>query len=177
VTDDVSDDAGDDSVVAYVAFGSNVDPETNVPRAVALLSQRCDVQATSSVFRTAALDRPGDPEFLNGVVRVATRLAPRELKFDVLRKIEARLGRERTADAYAPRTIDLDLLLYGDAVIDETGLRVPDPDIRRRAFLAAGLVELDAGVRLPDTYERVADLAVMRSASGLTVDDDVTRKL
>jgi 2-amino-4-hydroxy-6-hydroxymethyldihydropteridine diphosphokinase len=167
----------DAHVVAYVGFGSNIEPESNVTRAIELLAQRCEVLATSCVFRTAALDRPADPDFLNGVVRIATKLGPRELKFVVLREIEDRLGRTRTADSYAPRTIDLDVLAYGDVAIDEDGLRLPDPDIRTRAFLAAGLVELDAELRLADSGERIADLPVMTSASGLVVDRDMTRTL
>jgi 7,8-dihydro-6-hydroxymethylpterin-pyrophosphokinase len=71
------------------------------------------------------------------------------LKFEVLRRIEAALGRRRGPDKYAPRPIDLDLLLYGDSVVEEPDLVLPDPDLRTRPFLAAALQELAPGLIEP----------------------------
>jgi 2-amino-4-hydroxy-6-hydroxymethyldihydropteridine diphosphokinase len=115
--------------VVYVAVGSNIDPERNIPEALRRLAENVTVGATSRFYRTEPLGRPGQPPFLNGVVRVRTALDAEILKFKVLRGIEKALGRERTADTYAPRTIDLDILLFDTAMIERPGLRIPDPDI------------------------------------------------
>jgi len=144
------------NVVAYVAVGSNLQPEANIPAALERLLSFVRVTASSTFYRTAALRRPGDPEFLNGVWQIETPLNARALKFSVLRGIENELGRIRGVDRYAPRTLDLDLLVYGEAAINEPGLRVPDPDIRSRPFLAAPLLELSAGLVLADTGETLA---------------------
>jgi 2-amino-4-hydroxy-6-hydroxymethyldihydropteridine diphosphokinase len=165
------------SVAAYIAVGSNIRPEENIPAALDRLRRAVRVTASSTFYRTAALDRPGDPDFLNGVWRIETELPACALKFDVLRRIEDALGRTRGADRYAPRTIDLDLLLHGEAVIAEPGLRIPDPDIRARVFLAVPLLELAPALVLPDTGESLASLPVARAGSGLTPDVSLTELL
>lgn len=143
---------------AFVALGSNIDPERHVPAAVDLLRQRLDVVGVSSFYRSPALGRTDQPPFWNGVVEVRTELEPRELKFDVLRPIESQLGRSRGEDRYAPRTIDLDLLLLGERVIDEPDLVLPDPEIGERPFLAVPLHELAPDLVLPGSGARLADL-------------------
>lgn len=125
-----------------VSIGSNIDPEGNIESAIELLRKRVDVKALSEFYWTKALGPDGRPDFLNGACAIETDLSARTLKFDVLRTIERRLGRMRTADRFAPRTIDLDLALYGDEIYCEDELVVPDPDIRKRAFLAVPLSEL-----------------------------------
>jgi 2-amino-4-hydroxy-6-hydroxymethyldihydropteridine diphosphokinase len=162
---------------AYVGVGSNVHPHENIPRALAMLSEQARIEAISPFYGSAALARPGDPPFLNGVVRVVTALEARALKFDVLRGIEAALGRTRTDDAYAPRTIDLDILLFDDAIIDEPGLRVPDPDLERRAFLARPLLDLDPGVRIPGAGGALADAPCLAQPDRLTPEATFTDQL
>jgi len=162
-------------VTAYIGVGSSIDPERNLPAALRLLRARVDVAAVSSFYRTPALGRPDDPEFLNGAFRIETDLAPRALKYEVLRGIEAELGRERTGDSYAPRTIDLDLLLYSSEVVDEDGLRIPDPDIETRSFIAVPLAELDPELTLPDSGRKVSELFTGAVAGGLHRDAVVTR--
>ncbi|MFW6158917.1 MAG: 2-amino-4-hydroxy-6-hydroxymethyldihydropteridine diphosphokinase [Planctomycetota bacterium] len=147
----------------YVAVGANIDPESNILAAFDRLARWVRVVATSSFYRTPALGRPEQPPFLNGVWQVATDVGPRPLKSRVLRAVESELGRVRTEDRYAARPIDLDIAVYGDLVIVERGLRIPDPDIRERAFLAVPLLELAPGLVLPDTGEALADLAVVRN--------------
>ena len=120
---------------------------------------------------------PDQAVFLNGVWRVETALTARQLKFDVLRPIEAQLGRVRGEDAYAARTIDLDVLLFGDLVSDEVGLCVPDPDIRTRAFILIPLLELDPALTLPDTGEPLVDMASHVNCEAMAVDDEVTERL
>ena len=166
------------AVVAYIAVGSNIQPEANIPAALDKLMSCVRVTASSTFYHTAALQRPGGPEFLNGVWQIETDLDARALKFTVLRRIEEELGRTRTADRYAPRTIDLDLLVYGSAAINEPDLRVPDPDIRSRPFLAAALLELAPELVLADSGERLAALASRLCADGtLTADREMTEQL
>src|SRR5262245_30320803 len=100
----------------FVAVGSNVDPEEHVMRGLRRLDADIGVRSVSTFYRTPALDRPQDPPFINGVVEVGDTLAPLELKTS-LHRIEDSLGRERGSDPYAPRTLDLDLLLHVDGVI------------------------------------------------------------
>ena len=95
----------------------------------------------------------------------------------MLRRIESELGRVRSADRYAPRTIDLDLLLYGDLVIDEPGLRIPDPDIRIRPFIAVPLLELEPGLVMPDTGEAIAGLIDEGRRAQMQPARDITREL
>lgn len=156
--------------VAYIGIGSNVDPEASIGRALELVAQEVRLLGVSTFYRCQALGRPDQPEFLNGACRIATSLAPRPLKFDVLRGVERRLGRERSADKYAPRTIDLDILLYGNVTCDEDDLHIPDPEIRTRPFVAVPLLELAPDAVLPDTGERLADLPAARQGSRLRPD-------
>jgi 2-amino-4-hydroxy-6-hydroxymethyldihydropteridine diphosphokinase len=164
-------------VVAYIGVGSDIEPERNVAAAVAELKQHATVLAVSTFYWSPALRRPDAPRFLNGVVKIETALAPRDLKFSVLRPLESRLGRTRSADKYAPRTIDLDLLLYGSRVIEEADLRVPDPDIRTRVFLAGPLVEVDAGLCLPGTGEPIAAFVDDEALRALEPARDITQRL
>jgi len=134
----------------FVAVGSNVDPEGNVTRGLRLLDAEVGVRSVSTFYRTPALDRPEDPPFANGVIEVGDTLGPFELK-TVLRRVERTLGRERTADRYAPRSLDLDLLLHGDRVVSTDSLVLPHPDILARAFVAIPLLELEPDLILPDS--------------------------
>jgi 2-amino-4-hydroxy-6-hydroxymethyldihydropteridine diphosphokinase len=142
-------------VEAYIGVGSNIQPEHNLPKALQYLQQRVRVVAVATVYRTAPLGRPEQPPYLNTVWQIRTDIFPRPLKFTVLRRIETQLGRTRTEDRYHERTIDLDLLLYGDLVIHEADLVIPDPDIRQRPFLAIPLFELNPNLILPDRQEKL----------------------
>ncbi len=160
-----------------VAFGSNIDPEDSIRRAVRLLDERVGVLAVSNIYRSPALDRPGHPDFLNGACSVTPACPPHELKFSVLRAIEDELGRVRSEDAYAPRTIDLDIALYGDCVIDEPDLRIPDPGIAGRPFLTVPLAELAPDHVVPGTGRSLGDLAGALDADDLELDADCSRQL
>ncbi|MBI5242021.1 MAG: 2-amino-4-hydroxy-6-hydroxymethyldihydropteridine diphosphokinase [Elusimicrobia bacterium] len=128
---------------AYISLGSNVEPEANIPKALELLAAQVRLQGLSTFYRTEPVGPEGQPDFINGVAQVRTDLPPRALKFDVLRPIEAALGRQRGPDRYAPRPIDLDLLVCGDFAMDEPDLVLPDPALNERPFLAAALADLD----------------------------------
>jgi len=166
-----------DPEVVFVAVGSNVDPERNIPAALRSLKRFAPVTATSTFFRTPPLSRPEQPMFYNGVWQLHTTRSPRELKFEVLRCIETELGRERTEDRHAPRPIDLDLILYGDRVIGESDLCVPDPEICQRPFIAIPLLELAPHLVLPDTQQRLSSLAVIRTATDLEALRDFSEHL
>jgi 2-amino-4-hydroxy-6-hydroxymethyldihydropteridine diphosphokinase len=150
---------------AFIAIGSNIDPERNVLAALRLLRRRVQIIAVSTFYRTPAEGRPADPDFINGVALIETDLPPRALKLGVLREIEEALGRERTADGFAPRTMDLDLLVYDD--LEDDALRLPDPDILRRPFLALPLLELDPALRLPRWGTGIREVAERLPAQGM----------
>ncbi len=144
-----------------VVLGSNIEPEANLPAAARLLGERLTVEAASAVYRSAPVGSPGAPPFLNAAVAVVTDLDPGELKREVLRPIEAALGRVRGADRNAPRTIDLDLALYGRLVLrdPEHGLTLPDPSILEHAHVAVPLADLAPAFEHPTTGERLASIA------------------
>jgi 2-amino-4-hydroxy-6-hydroxymethyldihydropteridine diphosphokinase len=131
----------------------------------------------SRFYRTAALGGLGGPDFLNGVVAVETDLDPRALKLSVLCEIERELGRERGDDRTAPRTIDLDLVLYGDLTCEEDGLILPDPDIVKRAFLADALLELEPELALPGSGERLRGLATGLLRDGMVLAETFNARL
>ncbi len=143
----------------FVGVGSSISPEENIREAIRLLRREVRVRAVSTFYRSEALDRPGDPPFCNGVVEVETDLPPAELRRAVLRRIESDLGRVRTEDRYAPRTIDLDILVYGDVVLTTDELVIPDPEIEQRAFLAVPLHELAPNLVLPGSERTIRQIA------------------
>src|SRR5262245_46662957 len=96
---------------AFIGIGSNIAPEKNIREALRMLAKSARIISISTFYREPAIDRPSEPDFYNGVVAIETDLAPTTLKLKLLRKIEADLGRRRSADKYASRTIDLDLLV------------------------------------------------------------------
>jgi 2-amino-4-hydroxy-6-hydroxymethyldihydropteridine diphosphokinase len=135
----------------FVGIGSNVgDREAYVRRALELLAAEpgIDVEQISQIRETDPVGVVDQPRFLNAAARVATDLAPRAL-LDRLLGIEQALGRVRSGERYGPRTIDLDLLLYGDRVVDEPGLHVPHPRLAERRFVLEPLAELDAALVVP----------------------------
>jgi 2-amino-4-hydroxy-6-hydroxymethyldihydropteridine diphosphokinase len=143
---------------ALVSLGSNISPEHNLPSAMALLLEAGSIRDVSRGYQSAAAGPPGQPDFVNVAVLVETDLAPEALR-KRLRQIEAELGRVRTEDKFAPRPIDLDLVLYDDVVIDTAELQLPDPDILLRPYLAVTIAELDPARRHPVTGEPLAEIA------------------
>ncbi len=142
---------------AYVGLGSNIEPEANIRAAVRLLAERERIVGVSTFYRTDS-SPPGAPAFINGAVALDTPRPALALKLDVLRDIEARLGRVRTADRNAPRTIDCDLLLYDGQVEKDGELVLPSPDIEARAFVAIPLYEIAPDLVLPGTGRSLADV-------------------
>jgi 2-amino-4-hydroxy-6-hydroxymethyldihydropteridine diphosphokinase len=148
----------------YVGLGSNLgDREEALRKAIELLGREpgVAVRAVSTFRETDPVGVTEQPRFLNAVAELETAVPPREL-LDRLLAIERELGRQRTAERrWGPRAIDLDLLLYGDEVIDEQGLRVPHPRLAERRFVLEPLEELDPDLSLPDG-RRIKDLLALQ---------------
>lgn len=137
---------------AYVALGSNLgDREATIRGALDELGRDpgIDVVAVSALIDTEPVGVVDQPRFLNGVAAVDTTLAARDLLARLL-EVERRFGRQREgAVPQGPRTLDLDLLLYGDLQIDEPGLVVPHPRLHEREFVLGPLAELAPGLKVP----------------------------
>ena len=136
---------------AYVALGANLgEREAALRAALAALdaTEGIDVVAASTFRETDPVDYLDQPRFLNAAAALETTLSPREL-LDALLEVERSLGRTREGPRFGPRTIDLDLLLYGDESLDEPGLTVPHPRLHGRAFVLEPLAELDPGLVVP----------------------------
>lgn len=131
----------------YVGMGSNVEPEDHVARALEALEETFGPLEVSSIYQTPALGFEGD-DFLNLVVAFSSEL-PVSAVVAQLRRIEAEHGRRRGDLRYGPRTLDLDLLLYGDQILEEGGISVPRDEIERHAFVLCPLAELAGARRHP----------------------------
>jgi len=137
--------------LAYIGIGSNLDdPERQVRAAIDALMHLPGTTfvRASRLYRTAPWGKADQPAFVNAAVAVSTEMAPRELLAALL-AIERAHGRERDGERWGPRVIDLDILVFGDASIDEPGLHVPHPHIAERAFVLLPLAELDPGLEIP----------------------------
>lgn len=135
---------------AFVALGANLDnPVRQVKQALSELDdiERTRLVAASSLYRTAPVGYADQPDFINAVARLQTELSPHQL-LDALHDIEARHGRRRSV-RNAPRTLDLDLLLYGTLLISEDALTLPHPRMHERAFVLLPLAEIAPDVAVP----------------------------
>jgi 2-amino-4-hydroxy-6-hydroxymethyldihydropteridine diphosphokinase len=132
----------------FVGLGSNLGDRREYLRGAlaAMASRGLAVVAVSSAYETDPVGPP-QPGYLNAVVEVSTTMPAREL-LDTLKGIEADLGRRHT-ERWGPREIDLDLLLYGDEMIDEPGLSVPHPELTKRSFVLVPLLEIAPDLDLP----------------------------
>lgn len=158
---------------AFVALGSNLDdPRAQVVRALEALGglEHTQVTGRSRLYRNPAMGEAGHPDFVNAVARLETALAPRELLAGLL-AIEAAQGRDRGADRWGPRTLDLDLVVYGDRVIDEPGLTVPHPGLTTRAFVLYPLAELAPDLGIPGVGPLRALLARVPAGDLAVIED------
>lgn len=162
---------------AFISLGSNIGPERHLPLAAARLLALGTRPAASSAFQNPALGPSPAPDFLNAIVALDTDLPAPDLRAR-LREIEAALGRRRTEDRYAPRTIDLDLVLLGSEVSSAPGAPLPDPDLLTRAHLAIPLAELAPEMPHPVTGEAMKAIAArLRTGAALRLRPDVTASL
>jgi 2-amino-4-hydroxy-6-hydroxymethyldihydropteridine diphosphokinase len=148
------------TVRAYVGLGANLgDREAAILEA----ADRLGASRLSTIRETEPWGYADQPPFLNAAAEVDTELAPRGL-LDRLLEIERSLGRLRLGPRWGPRTIDLDLLLYGDEVVDEPGLVVPHPRLHERLFVLEPLNELDPALKIPGKGAVSTLLAEIQSA-------------
>jgi 2-amino-4-hydroxy-6-hydroxymethyldihydropteridine diphosphokinase len=136
---------------AYVGLGSNLgDREAMLRRALELLGTRSGVRVlrVSSFRETAPVGLTEQPDFVNAAAEIETTLGARDV-LGVLLGVERELGRERVGPRFGPRTIDLDLLLYGDAIVDEPGLTIPHSRLHERRFVLEPLAELNPALEVP----------------------------
>jgi len=157
----------------FIALGSNIAPEHNLLEAVHLLATHCRVLAVSPVYETAPVGTLNQPNFLNAAALIETDLPAADLKTQVLQPIEQVLGRIRTADKNAPRTIDLDIALYGEAVFDLGSRHIPDPDITRHAHVAIPLADLAPNLRHPETGQTLGDIAATLPGAAMRLRLDI----
>jgi 2-amino-4-hydroxy-6-hydroxymethyldihydropteridine diphosphokinase len=143
---------------AFISIGSNIDPEINLPIAVKKLVVLGTLIKVSLVFQNPSIGNTPGPDFLNAAVSVKTSFSPMEIRTQ-LRNIEHELGRVRTADRFAPRTMDLDLCLLDDIVLEHPEFMLPDPELLDRPHLAIPMAELDPDFIHPITQERLSDIA------------------
>ncbi len=144
---------------AFVLLGSNIDKERNLAAAVQLLRQMSQVLSVSPVYETLPVGLQDQPNFLNAAVLLETDLEPTIFRSEVLAVVERKLGRQRAADKNAPRTIDLDLILYDDLILEWDGRQLPDPDLARFLHVARPVADLDAKLLHPVTGEPLRRLA------------------
>ena len=140
----------------YVSIGSNIAPQINIPSAITALGNRFGKLIVSTVFETQAVGFKGD-NFYNLVVGLDTEVSPYEV-VRLLREIENEHGRDRTKPKFSSRTLDMDLLLYGDLVLNEDGLEIPRAEITRYAFVLEPLAEIAGERQHPVLGQRYVEL-------------------
>jgi 2-amino-4-hydroxy-6-hydroxymethyldihydropteridine diphosphokinase len=154
-------------VTAFVALGSNLaDPPGQIRSALAALARMPEtvLVRSSSLYRNPPAGGPAQPDYVNAVAEIQTCLGARAL-LDRLLELERAHGRVRDAPN-APRTLDLDVALYGERVVREPGLVIPHPRMTQRAFVLVPLAEIAPEAQVPG-HGRVADLAAKVDGSGL----------
>jgi len=156
-------------VEIYLGLGSNMgNRQDNLDKALEFLSQRLRVDKVSSVYDTEPVGNPNQPRFLNLVCQVYTTLAPAGL-LTLAKGIESKLGRA-FGKSNAPRPIDIDILFYGDQVIETPELVIPHPRLAERAFVLVPLAEIAPDLRHPVTGKTIKELL-----RGLTETQDVLK--
>jgi 2-amino-4-hydroxy-6-hydroxymethyldihydropteridine diphosphokinase len=134
----------DAPVAVWIGLGGNLqEPERQVRAAIGELAALPEtrLRAASRLYRTAPVGPPGQPDYVNAAASLETGLAPRALLAE-LHRIEMAHGRRRDGTRWGPRILDLDILIYGDARIEEPGLTIPHPEMARRAFVLVPLAEV-----------------------------------
>lgn len=147
--------------IVYIGLGSNIgDKKGWLEQARGMIAgiRNVEIIRISSLYLTSPWGNPDQEDFINQVIKVSTSLPAEEL-FGRLQQIEIKLGRQRNVK-WGPRTIDLDILLYGDEIIDSPVLRVPHPHMRERLFVLIPLQEIDANLVFPDDGVKLKEVLV-----------------
>lgn len=145
--------------LVYLSLGSNIEPEKNLVAALRLLSTHGQVLAVSHVWETPPVGFVSQANFLNAAALLQTDEPAETLHANVIRPIEHTLHRVRTPNPNAPRTIDLDLSLFNEAILVLPHHRIPDPDILTQAFVAIPLAEIAPAYHHPETGQTLAEIA------------------
>lgn len=140
----------------YVAAGSNIQPQQNLRSALSALKRRVGDLRVSKAYRNKAVGFEG-PDFINLVIAFETELTLTEV-LSVLQAVEGLCGRQRKAPKFEPRTMDLDLLMYGDMVCATHAITLPRPDLIKRAYMLGPLAELAPDLVHPTLKQTMADL-------------------
>lgn len=142
----------------YLGLGSNLgDRQANLARALKLLGERLHIELVSSLYETEPVDYTEQPLFLNAICRAQTELGPMQL-LSLVKGIEASLGRVPSFPN-APRPIDIDIIFYGDRVMETPDLTIPHPRLEERAFVLIPLLEVAPDLRHPVSDMHIRDLA------------------
>jgi 2-amino-4-hydroxy-6-hydroxymethyldihydropteridine diphosphokinase len=143
-------------VDVYVAAGSNIEPAKHLARALDALDETFGPLTVSPAYRNQAVGFEGD-DFVNLALRFATDLPVAKVK-QRLEEIEEQCGRPRAAPKWAARTMDLDILMYGDVISDDPALRLPRPDLVRRAYMLRPLADIAPDLRHPTLHKTMHEL-------------------
>ncbi len=161
---------------AYLSLGSNIEPERNLAAAVDWLGHWGHVRAVSTVWESAPLGFADQPNFLNAVALLETGLSAQGLRQEAITSIETALGRVRTANKNAPRTIDIDIMLFNHDVLQVGQRRIPSPEVLERPFVAIPLAEIAPDYVHPEIGQTLRQIAGRfdPAAAGMRRRDDIT---
>jgi 2-amino-4-hydroxy-6-hydroxymethyldihydropteridine diphosphokinase len=159
--------------ITYLSLGSYIgNREATIRKAIRKLGELGSVSKQSSLYETEPVEFTAQPQFLNCAIELDTELSAHDLMREIL-AIERALGRDRDhAQPKAPRTIDIDILLYGDQIIDEPGLKIPHPAMQHRRFVLAPLAEID-----PEVVHPVLERSAGELLDELPADTGKVRKI
>lgn len=139
----------------YLGLGSNVEPQKYLRMGIRELGTQYGVLELSNIYRSKAVGFEGN-DFLNLVVGLETEQTPQQIH-TVIEEMHARAGRQRGESRYAPRTLDIDLLLYDDLILDEAPLRLPRSDVLKYSFVLGPLAEIAPDLRHPETGKPISE--------------------
>lgn len=164
------------SALAFLSLGSNIEPEKNLPAAVRELERFGTVLRVSQVWQSSPVGWADQADFLNAAVLLETTLTAQQFRDVAIAAVESDLGRVRDpTNKDAPRTIDIDIALFNNDIIESAGRKIPDPDILTRSFVAVTLAELDPDFVHPETGESLQQIAsrLQLDAPAMTLRSDV----
>jgi 2-amino-4-hydroxy-6-hydroxymethyldihydropteridine diphosphokinase len=144
---------------AYLSLGSNIEPERNLPAAVAQLARYGQIKRVSTVWQTAPVGLIDQPDFLNAALLLETPLSAQVLREQAIVEIERNLKRVRTKDKNAPRRIDIDIMLFNEDVLSLGQRHIPDSEVLERSFVAIPLAEIAPDYVHPETGQTLQEIA------------------
>ena len=142
----------------FIALGSNINKEENLVKAIRALSEVCKVERASSLYETKAVGMISET-FYNAAILITTSLSAKQLKWDILRPMEARFGRVRNMPKFSPRPLDLDIVLYDTEILTLDDKEIPDSDIVLYAHISHPLAEIAPDFCHPITRQTLAQIA------------------